>query len=59
MHLFLHVAHVQVDLTIRYWFTWALHIHKVRVRRLDKSFLLMLSSLMVNSRVEEVFSQLE
>lgn len=39
--------------------TWALHIHKVRVGSLNKSFLFVLSSLIVNSWVEEVFSQLE
>lgn len=38
--------------------TWALHIHKVGVGRLNKPFLFMLSSLMVNSRMKEIFSQL-
>lgn len=35
--------------------TWALYIHKVGVRRLDQSFLLVLSSLKIKSWVEEVF----
>lgn len=38
---------------------WALDVHKVRVRTLDKSFLFMLSSLVLNRRVEEVSGQLE
>lgn len=39
--------------------TWTLHIHKIGVWTLNKSFLFVLSSLMFNRRLKEVFSQLK